>query len=157
MTRLPPPSLISRRDLFAWGAGAMFVTTMPFSAQATLEDLKAAQTELFGDRKIIDGRVTLNLPPLAENGYSVPLTVSVDSPMTEADHVKRIIILSPQNPIAHIVTFHLDRRAGRAEISTRIRLGGTQTVRAIAEMNDGTLWQGTKTTIVTLAACVLGG
>ena len=155
MMELRAHSLDRRRFLQA-GAGAVLIATLPGTAAATPDEMKYAMKELFGDRPINEGRVTLKLPPLAENGYSVPLSVSVDSPMTMDDHVKRIVIFSPVNPIPKIVTFNLGPRSGKADVSTRVRLGGTQQVRAVAEMSDGTLWIGTATTLVTLAACVLG-
>lgn len=151
----PTPSSMDRRRLLQMGAGAVLISTLPQLAYATPEDMASTIREVFGDRPMTEDRVSLKLPPLAENGYSVSLSVSVDSPMTDDDFVKRIVILSPQNPIPHMATFHLGPRAGKAEVETRVRLGGTQTIRAIAEMNDETLWIGTARTIVTLAACVL--
>ncbi len=102
-----------------------------------------------------EGRVNFSLPPIAENGYSVSLDVEVESPMTEEDHVRRIMILSERNPVPTLAQFHLGPRAGIAKVSTKIRLAGTQTVLAIAEMSDGSLWSGTAATVVTLAACVV--
>ena len=146
---------LSRRRLLQASASAVFVSMIPGNASATVEEMQAAIRNVFGDRPINEGRVNLELPPLAENGYSVPLSVSVESPMTSEDYVKRVVVFSPLNPIAQIVSFNLGPRAGKAEVSTRVRLGGTQQVRAIAEMSDGSLWIGTATTLVTLAACVL--
>ena len=125
-------------------------------ALATPEDADEAVRDIFGGRPINPGKVTVTLPPIAENGNSVSIRISVDSPMTEADHVKQIVVLSPRNPIATIARFHLGSHAGRAEISTRVRMAGTQTLRVVAEMNDGTLWSGTGSTYVTLAACIIG-
>ncbi len=102
------------------------------------------------------GRVTLTVPGIAENGQSVFTTVAVASPMTESDHVRAIHILSPRNPIALITSFHLGPRAGRARVSTNIRLAGSQTVTALAEMSDGTFWQDSKDVVVTVAACIDG-
>ncbi len=145
------------RRLVLTGIGAgMLSSALPFSALGAPEDADAAIRELFGDRDLNEGRVTVKLPPIAENGNSVPITVSVDSPMSEADHVTRVALISPRNPIAEMAMFHLGPRAGKAEVSTRIRMAGTQRVRAVAEMNDGTLWIGSASTVVTLAACVIG-
>ena len=146
---------IDRRRVLQLSTGAAVAALVPAAASATTDDMNAAIRQVFGDRPINEGRVTLSLPPLAENGYSVPLSVSVESPMTPEDHVKHIAIFSPVNPIAHMASFHLGPHSGKAELSTRVRLGGTQKVRAIAEMSDGTLWMGTASTLVTLAACVL--
>ena len=146
----------SRRRLLGMGlGGAVMITTRPLSAAADQADLEAARQSLFGARPVQSGRVSLKLPPIAENGYSVPLTVGVDSPMSPEDYIKRIAILSPRNPVALISTFELGPANGKAEVSTRVRLGGTQSLQAIAEHSDGTLWSGEMETVVTLAACIV--
>ncbi|MFH1517474.1 MAG: thiosulfate oxidation carrier protein SoxY [Pseudomonadota bacterium] len=146
---------LNRRILIRMGVGGILIAATHLPALAGPDDLIQAQKILFGDRPIREGCVTLKLPAIAENGYSVPLSVDVDSPMTDKDHVRQIAIFSPRNPIAEIVRFKLGPRAGRAAVSTRIRLGGTQTVQAVAELSDGSLWSGSATTVVTLAACVV--
>lgn len=150
-----PPMMFSRRTLIRLGAGGVLIAATPLPAFATPDDVKAAQQELFGNRTIREGRVRLKLPAIAENGYSVPLSVEVDSPMTEDDHVRQIAIFSPRNPISSVARFQFGPRAGRAAVATRIRLGGTQTVQAVAEMSDSRLWSGSAQTVVTLAACVV--
>ena len=150
-----PATLLSRRTLIRLGAGSVLIAATPLPAFATPDDVKLAQQAVFGSRIIREGRVALKLPAIAENGYSVPLSVAVDSPMTEDDHVRQIAIFSPRNPIASVARFHLGPRSGRAAVATRIRLGGTQAVQAVAEMNDGSLWSGSAQTVVTLAACVV--
>lgn len=102
------------------------------------------------------GRVKLTLPALAESGNSVRLNVQVESPMTAEAYVKSIHILSEKNPRPLIARFSLGPRAGRAEVSTRIRLAGTQQVVAVAVMNDGSAWMATAEVVVTAAACVEG-
>jgi len=149
------PKLLNRRALLGAGAGAVFISVLPLAASAKPEDVIAAQKALFGDRPIQEGRISLKLPPIAENGYSVPLSIAVDSPMSDADHVKRIAVFAERNPLANVAQFTLGPRSGLAEVKTRIRLGGTQTITAIAEMSDGSLWSGTADTVVTLAACVV--
>lgn len=146
---------LNRRALLSGFGGAVFVSVLPLLASATQADLIDARKRLFGDRPIQEGRVTVKLPPIAENGYSVPLTVTVDSPMVEDDYVRQIAILSPRNPLPQIAEFHLTPRSGIAQVSTRIRMSGTQSIQAIAEMSDGTLWSGSMETVVTLAACVI--
>lgn len=116
-----------------------------------------AKAALANGREIKPGRVVLDLPRLAESGNSVTLKVSVDSPMTAADHVKAIHLLSEQNPIATMGRLHLSPRSGRAEVSTSVRLATTQNVHAIAEMSDGSLWFARAESVVLLAACVDGG
>ena len=157
MSRPHAPTLLWHRRTFLAAAGAaVSLTLTPLPATAEPEDADEAIRKLFGDRAIREGRVTLKLPPIAENGNSVQLTVSVDSPMTEKDHVRKIAIISPRNPLAEIAIFNLGPAAGRAEISTRVRLAGTQSLRVVAEMSDGALWAGKASTYVTLAACIIG-
>lgn len=151
----PPLTLTRRTILTGAGAGA-FALAMPFPALGETEDADRAIRDLFGDGELNEGRVTVKVPPIAENGNSVSISVSVDSPMTDADHVKRIAIISPRNPIATVANFELGPRAGKAAVSTRIRMAGTQRIRAVAEMSDGSLWVGSASTVVTLAACIVG-
>lgn len=103
------------------------------------------------------GRVELELPALAENGHLVPLTVRVASPMTGQDYVRTVDLVSGKNPVPHMASFTLGPRAGRAEISTRVRLNGTQRLTAIARMSDGSFWYGSFDVRVTEAACLDGG
>jgi sulfur-oxidizing protein SoxY len=98
--------------------------------------------------------VKLELPPLSENGHTVPLAVKVESPMTAADHVKAIHVFTEKNPQPDVVTFRLGPRAGRAQVATRIRLADSQTVVAICELSDGTFWSDRADVVVTLAACL---
>lgn len=147
--------LLSRRTMLRLGAASMSMLLIPRVAAATEDEMNEAISGMFGDRVITEGRVTVDLPPIAENGYSVPIDISVDSPMTEEDYVKQIVVFSPRNPLPVLAQYHLTPMSGRADVSARIRLGGTQAIRVIAEMNDGTLWSGAKQTLVTLAACVI--
>tara|TARA_X000000950_G_scaffold248527_1_gene307668 strand:+ start:32661 stop:33053 length:393 start_codon:yes stop_codon:yes gene_type:complete len=128
---------------------------IPRIAAATEDEMNEAINAMFGDRVITEGRVNVDLPPIAENGFSVPIDIFIDSPMTEDDYVKQIVVFSPRNPLPVLAQYHLTPMSGRADVSARIRLGGTQSIRVIAEMNDGTLWSGAKQTLVTLAACVI--
>ncbi len=100
------------------------------------------------------GRVKLELPLLADNGNSVPMKVTVQSPMTEADHVKSIHLISERNPEREMAVFHLGPRAGVAEVSSRVRLAGSQTVTALAHMSDGSVWMDSAEVTVTLSACL---
>ncbi len=142
--------------------GLLAVTLVPMSldaalAQAAHDDVAAAIKKLVGPKPVEPGRVTLEMPPLAENGNSVSLTATVDSPMTAGDHVKSMHVFSEKNPIATVVNFHLGPRAGRAKVSTNIRLATTQIVTVIAAMSDGSFHSGTAEVIVTLAACIDAG
>src|SRR4029453_6519901 len=109
-------------------------------ASAVSEKLAPLLREVARDGTLKIGRVKLTLPPLAESGNSVPLKVQVESPMTAADYVQSIHIFSEKNPRPTIARFHLSPRVGRAEVSARIRLAGTQQVVAVAVMNDGSCW-----------------
>lgn len=102
------------------------------------------------------GRVKLELPLLADNGNSVTMKVAVESPMTQADHVRTVRLLSPRNPERDMAVFHLGPRAGVAEVSSRVRLAGSQRVVAVAEMSDGSLWMDSADVVVTLSACLDG-
>ena len=148
---------MNRRDILAFGLASGGLALLPRGVAATPEDVARVQRELFGGRSMTEARVKLSLPPLAENGNSVSLVVEVDSPMNENDYVKQIAIFAPRNPNPQVVRFHLTPANGRARIATRIRLGDSQTVQAVAEMNDGRLFVGRAETIVTLAACIVGG
>jgi len=125
-------------------------------AAATPEAMRAAIKHLVGEAALRTGKVKLDLPPLVENGNVVSLTVSVDSPMTATDYVKSIHVFNEKNPQPNVVGVHLGPRAGRASLSTRVRLADTQTVMAIAELSDGTFWSDRVEVIVTLAACLEG-
>ena len=109
---------------------------------------------LVGAAAVQPGRVKLDVPPLVENGHLVPLSVSVDSPMSESDHVTAIHIFTERNPLPEMVTFQLGPRAGRAFASTRVRMADTQNVTAIAHLSDGSFWSDSVHLIVTLAACL---
>jgi sulfur-oxidizing protein SoxY len=118
---------------------------------------QAALRKVVGDSQIRPGRVKLQLPPLIDNGNSVPLSVAVESPMTAADHVKTIHVLTEKNPLPDVVSVHLGPRAGRASVSTRVRLADTQSVLAIAQMSDGSFWSDSAEVVVTLSACLEEG
>jgi len=118
------------------------------------EDARAAVAQ---GREIATGRVTLDLPRLAESGHSVTLRVRIESPMTEADYVTTVYLLAEQNPVALVARFFMTPRSGRAEVSTSIRLATTQTIHAIAEMNSGALFEAQAESVVLLAACLDGG
>ena len=102
------------------------------------------------------GRVVVDTPMLADNGHSVPLRIAVDSPMTAADHVRRITILAERNPRPVVASYALGPHSGLAEIVTRIRVADIQDVIAVAELSDGSFWMGSAHVIVTELACLEG-
>jgi sulfur-oxidizing protein SoxY len=147
----------NRRDVIKFAslaglAGAGLLAVRP--ARATPEAMQEAIRKILGEAKINAGRVHLEIPPLVENGNTVPCEVTVDSPMTEADHVKAIHVFCEKNPQPRVFAAKLGPRAGRASISTRIRLADTQTVTAIAELSDGSFWSHSVDVIITLGACL---
>jgi sulfur-oxidizing protein SoxY len=124
------------------------------TAHATPEMMQDAVRAAIGEATVQKGKVKLDLPPLVENGNSVPCTVTVQSPMTATDYVKAIHIFNEKNPQPNVISVKLGPRAGQAKFATRIRLADTQNVTAIAEMADGSCWSDDIYVIVTLAACV---
>lgn len=145
-------SSATRRTFLVGSAIAIALPRTP--ARATPETMQAAIREVTKGAKVNTGRVTLDLPPLVENGNAVPLSVTVDSPMTQADHVKAVHVFNEKNPQPHVFHAHLGPRTGRAQLATRIKLNDSQRIVAIAEMSDGTFWSGGAEIVVTLAACV---
>ena len=130
------------------------VTVLPFAAEATPDALTAAIREVTGGAPLRTGGMTLDLPPLIENGNAVPLTVTVDSPMTADAYVKAIHVFNEKNPQPHVFNAWLSPGNGRARITTRIKLADTQKIVAIAETSKGEFLTASGDVIVTLAACV---
>jgi sulfur-oxidizing protein SoxY len=130
--------------------GSWFTPSLVFAKK---EDADEAIQKITSGAKIQEGRVTLTIPPLVENGNLVVLKVSVDSPMTANDYVKTIHVIAEGNPLPSIFTAYLTPRSGTANITTRVRLADSQRVWAIAQMNNGSFWQGSAETLVTLSAC----
>jgi sulfur-oxidizing protein SoxY len=150
----------SRRAVLA-GAGAAgaagalgvpLITVRP--AAATPDKMQAAIKAVVGEAPVKKGRVTLDIPPLVENGNTVAMTVTVESPMTAADHVKVVHVFNEKNPQPNVIDAYFGPRAAKASFSSRIRLADTQTLVAIAEMSDGSFWSDQVDVIVTLAACL---
>jgi sulfur-oxidizing protein SoxY len=151
--------MTSRRDFLTGTVGlagglalASVVTIRP--ARATPETMAAAIKEVVGEAAVRKGKVKIDVPPLVENGNAVPVTISVESPMTAADHVKSIHLFNEKNPQPNVIGVHLGERAGKAQFSTRIKLAAAQTIVAVAQLGDGSFWSGDADVIVTIAACV---
>jgi sulfur-oxidizing protein SoxY len=142
-----------RRDVIAGAAGLAGVLWVR-AASANADELAAAIKRFAGGAPVNEGRVEFEIAPLVENGNTVPITVRVQSPMSEADHVKAIAIFNESNPQRDVANFFLGPRAGRATVSTRIRLATSQQLVAVAKMSDGSCWSKTVDVLVTLAACV---
>jgi sulfur-oxidizing protein SoxY len=148
----------TRRDVLKIaGALALGGATAPAlvePAAATPAEMQAAVASVVGEARITPGKVKLDIPPLVENGNTVPCTVTVESPMTAANHVKAIHVFTEKNPQPYVISAMLGPRAGRPGFSTRIRLRDSQTVLAVAEMSDGTFWSDRANVIVTVSACL---
>jgi len=136
------------------GIGVLVLTADAGAARATPTSMLAVMKKVIGEAALHKGKVKLELPPLVENGNSVTMTVSVESPMTAEDHVKAIHVFNEKNPQPNVIGVHLGPRAGRAAFSTRIRLADSQKIIAVAEMSDGSFWSDETDVIVTMAACV---
>jgi sulfur-oxidizing protein SoxY len=152
---------LATRRAFLGGAailagGMLLVTVKTDSARATTATMNAAIKKVIGEAPLRKGKVTIDVPPLVENGNVVPVTVSVESPMTAADHVKAIHLFNEKNPQPNVIGVKLSPRAGKAQLSTRIKLADAQKVVAVAQLSDGTFWSDDADVIVTIAACVEG-
>ena len=132
--------------------GAVPIVTLQ-PAEATPATLAAAIRNVVGAAVVRTGKVKLDVPPLVENGNTVPITVSVSNPMTPDDYVRSIHVFNEKNPQPNVGNFYLGPQAGRAQISTRIRLADSQKVVAIARLSDGSFWSVSADVVVTLAAC----
>jgi sulfur-oxidizing protein SoxY len=147
-------SNFNRRQVLALSAGAMSVAVLGSSnpAQAKNDAVEAIK-KFTGGKTPVQGKVKLDLPEIAENGNTVPMTVTVESPMTEQSHVTEVLIVADENPRSGVVTFHFSPASGVAEANTRIRLAATQDVIAVAKMNDGSVFMTSKQVKVTIGGC----
>ena len=141
----------------ATGAALLLRARPAAAAAADPPALRAAMARFIGSatpRDERDGRITIELPEMVENGNAVPVTVSVNSPMTERDRVVAITLFASRNPAPEVAEFQLGRQCGRARVATRIRLATSQQVVALARLADGAVWMQRVDVLVTLAACV---
>lgn len=146
---------MKRRDfmIVASGAAAAFVAGLPSTVLASSDATNDAIKAFTKGAAVSEGGVTIDVPEIAENGNTVPLSVSVDSPMTEADHVKSVLILASGNPNPGVATFHFSAMSGDSTASTRLRLARTQEVVAVAAMSDGSFKKAQSTVKVTIGGC----
>jgi sulfur-oxidizing protein SoxY len=147
----------TRRQFLGLAGGAAVLGAVPIvtmrPAEATPAELASAIRNITGGAAVKTGKVKLDVPPLVENGNTVPLTVSVANPMAPEDHVRSIHVFNEKNPQPNIGNFHLGPHSGRAQVSTRIRLADSQKIVAIARLSDGSFWSTSVEVVVTLAAC----
>jgi len=143
---------LSRRKILARTLGTIGVLGSA-KVFATLEEVDAAIKSIAGDAEVTQGGLTLNAPEIAENGNSVPISVSVESPMTEDAYVESVSILAEGNPLPEVVTFNFTKNSGEAFAATRMRLAQTQNVIAVAKLSDGTVLSDTRNVKVTIGGC----
>ena len=154
--------MTSRRQFLALACGSLAARELRAQLDPNIQAkrkaaLEAAISKVVGDAPLREGKVKLDVPPLIDNGNTVPITVTVDSPMTAASYVKTIHLFTEKNPQPYVITAHLGPRAGRAMVATRARIADTGRVIAIAELSDGTFWSDTVSVVVTLSACLEDG
>ena len=146
---------LTRRGLLEAAAGAaVFSWAGPLAASQAADDALSAVTKGAAVNK---GRVALEIPAIAENGLSVFTTITAESPMTEADYVKAIHLISEKNPVPIVASFFFTPAMAEAKVATNIRLAASQKLTAIAIMSDGSVWSGEKDVVVSIAACIDGG
>ena len=149
-------ALDRREALKLFGFGAVAATAgslLSTETAATPASAKALLNKLSGSTNYGSGKVSIKLPEIAENGAVVPITVSVDSPMTKASYVKAIHIAAELNPRPEVASFHLSPASGKAEVSTRMRMAKTMNVVAVAVMNDGSVQRAVRKVKVTIGGC----
>jgi sulfur-oxidizing protein SoxY len=144
--------MITRRHLLT----AIPLLALVKPAAATPDSMSSAIAAFTNNKLPKTGKITFDIAKLIDNGNAVPITIRVDSPMTDQDHVTDIAIFNEKNPLPDVAKFTLGPRAGKAEVSTRIRLATSQKLTAVAKLSDGSCWQQTVDVIVTLAACIEG-
>ena len=153
MTQFYMSNAISRRQMVAT-LGAIGLLGAGFRpAQADGKPLDDALASVLGGKSPQEGRIKLDLPEIAENGNTVPLKLTVESPMTADDYVKSVHVFADGNPLPEVASFHFTPRSGKAFASTRIRLAKTQNIVAVAEMSDGTLFKAQEAVKVTIGGC----
>jgi len=146
-------STLNRRQTLALGLGAIGVPVLGGSIAHAKNDADEAIKKFTGGKTPTQGKVKLDLPEIAENGNTVPMTVTVESPMTEQSHVTEVLVVANENPRSGVVTFHFSPASGVAEANTRIRLASTQDVIAVAKFKDGSFYMASKQVKVTIGGC----
>ena len=148
--------MLTRRQALALSVGATTAAALglrPTSGEAATDAVAEAIDAFTGGATPASGRISLDTPEIAENGNTVPVSVSVDSPMTEGDYVASVMLLAKGNPSPGVATFHFTPMSGTASATTRIRLAQTQDVIAVAKMSDGSVFMDAKQVKVTIGGC----
>jgi len=146
-------SILNRRQALAIGAGVLSTAVLGTSEALAKNNAEEVIKKFTGGKAPAQGRVKLDLPEIAENGNTVPMTISVESPMTAQSHVTEVMVVADENPRPGVVTFHFSPASGKAEANTRIRLAKTQNIIAVAKMNDGSFFTARKLVKVTIGGC----
>jgi sulfur-oxidizing protein SoxY len=145
----------SRRQVLNVSAGALATAALgaTISPAAAANDSADLIKKFTGGKTPAEGKVKLDLPEIAENGNTVPLTVLVESPMTEQSYVSDVLIVADGNPNGGMAMFHFSPASGVAEANTRVRLAATQNIIAVAKMNDGSFFTASRQVKVTIGGC----
>lgn len=143
----------TRRQALAIGGSAIITAAVGIKPVFAANDSQELIGKFTGGKSANEGKITLDLPEIAENGNTVPLSLTVDSPMTKDNYVKRVIVVADGNPRGAVATFHFSPASGAAEASTRMRLAKTQNIVAVAEMSDGSFYTASKQVKVTVGGC----
>jgi sulfur-oxidizing protein SoxY len=146
---------LSRRAALLLGASGAALTVVGWNGGAFAAAKDAAEdiAKFTGGKKAEEGKVSIELPEIAENGNTVPLSVTVQSPMTDADHVTEVLVIADGNPRPGVATFYFSPLSGKAEASTRIRLATTQNIIAVAKTSKGEFFTAQKLVKVTIGGC----
>jgi sulfur-oxidizing protein SoxY len=143
----------NRREALAISAGAAGAAMLGVPSAYAANDSEETIKKFTGGKTPAEGKVKLDMPEIAENGNTVPMTVTVESPMTAQSHVTDVLVVADGNPRSGVATFHFSPASGVAEANTRIRLAASQNIIAIAKMNDGSFFTTSKQVKVTIGGC----
>lgn len=146
-------AMTRRQALGAASAAAILAVLMPRISVADETAVADAIKKLYGAKTMTEGRIKLELPPIAENGLVVPVTFEVDSPMTDANHVKAVHLFADGNPLPNVASYRFTPASGKAAAAMRMRLAQTQNVVCVAEMSDGALFTAKANVKVTIGGC----
>ncbi len=153
MTPVGSDSTTRRRFLALGAVGAAAWLAMGRGAFAASDLFTSEFKKVVGDRKLLDGKIKIELPTIAENGLVVPLNFEVESPMTAADYVKAVHFFAEDNPNPQVASFFFTPLAPKAAASIRIRLARTQNIVAVAELSNGDFYVARKEVKVTIGGC----
>lgn len=148
---------VGRREFLRLGGGGALAlvsaSLLPGLARADAKMVAEAIRKLIGDKPTKEGRISFELPQIAENGNTVPMGFEVDSPMTDKDYVKSVHVFADKNPRPDVASFHFTPTSGRAKANTRMRLAKSQNIVAVAEMSDGSVYMAKSAVKVTIGGC----